>query len=105
MGALFTKYYRLQEVNRELEADTKVKVVKELLEVLDDLERAQDQSGGFARVAADKFQAKLQALGFQRIEAVGSQFDPNVHEAAVQREVTGRAAGEVCEELRSGWLL
>eukprot|EP00404_Azadinium_spinosum_P013176 CAMPEP_0180533304 /NCGR_PEP_ID=MMETSP1036_2-20121128/63537_1 /TAXON_ID=632150 /ORGANISM="Azadinium spinosum, Strain 3D9" /LENGTH=51 /DNA_ID=CAMNT_0022547475 /DNA_START=9 /DNA_END=160 /DNA_ORIENTATION=+ len=43
MGELFTKYYRLQEVNRQLEADTKVAVVSELLDVLDDLERAQMQ--------------------------------------------------------------
>ncbi|CAE7746617.1 grpE [Symbiodinium sp. CCMP2592] len=32
MGELFTKYYRLQEVNRNLEAETKVAVVSELLE-------------------------------------------------------------------------
>ncbi|CAK8987856.1 unnamed protein product [Durusdinium trenchii] len=43
MGELFTKYYRLQEVNRNLAAETKVAVVSELLEILDDLERGASQ--------------------------------------------------------------
>ncbi|CAE7317794.1 grpE [Symbiodinium sp. CCMP2456] len=110
MGELFTKYYRLQEVNRNLEADTKVAVVSELLEVLDDLERGASQDGGTGGVStlrslADKFQSRLESLGFERIKALGAVFDPAEHEAASQRAAEGQAEGTVCEELRSGWKL
>ncbi|CAE7546586.1 grpE [Symbiodinium natans] len=110
MGELFTKYYRLQEVNRNLEGDTKVAVVSELLEVLDDLERGASQDGGTGgsstlRSLADKFQGRLQSLGFERIQALGGVFDPAEHEAASQRPAEGQPQGTVCEELRSGWKL
>merc|ERR1712241_737803 len=78
MGALFTKYYRLQEQNRNLETDTKVAVVTELLEVLDDLERALQQapqaatpevsSTGVLAMVAEKLGSKLTALGFERMQ-------------------------------------
>ncbi|CAE7281578.1 grpE [Symbiodinium pilosum] len=56
MGELFTKYYRLQEVNRNLEAkQTKVAVVSELLEVLDDLERGASQDIMIRRGLGRKF--------------------------------------------------
>mmetsp|Transcript_70947 Transcript_70947/g.132710 ORF Transcript_70947/g.132710 Transcript_70947/m.132710 type:complete len:160 (+) Transcript_70947:76-555(+) len=83
MGDLFTKYYRLQEANQQLEADTKVKVVSEILEVLDDLERADSQ-----------------------LQAVGKDFDPKVHEAVQSRPAAdGFTSGQVCQEMRSGWQL
>eukprot|EP00929_Paragymnodinium_shiwhaense_P024588 TRINITY_DN15083_c0_g1_i1.p1 TRINITY_DN15083_c0_g1~~TRINITY_DN15083_c0_g1_i1.p1 ORF type:complete len:186 (+),score=16.63 TRINITY_DN15083_c0_g1_i1:108-665(+) len=113
MGELFTKYWRLQETNRQLEADTKVNVVGELLEVLDDLELAERalSSNGSAesnavRSAADKLRRKLKSLGFSRIDGVGATFDPHLHEAAQRREApAGQSKGEiVCDEMRSGWL-
>ena len=65
-----------REVNRNLAADTKVSVVSELLEVLDDLERgaqqgSQGSTGGSSllQTLAAKFETRLKALGFQRIEA------------------------------------
>eukprot|EP00931_Biecheleriopsis_adriatica_P118162 TRINITY_DN93619_c0_g1_i1.p1 TRINITY_DN93619_c0_g1~~TRINITY_DN93619_c0_g1_i1.p1 ORF type:complete len:206 (+),score=48.22 TRINITY_DN93619_c0_g1_i1:33-620(+) len=108
MGELFTKYYRLQEVNRQLESDTKAAIVSEMLEILDDLERAQSQTDAGAevlRVLSDKFQAKLSALGFERVAALGEAFDPNCHEAADRRPAEGFSEGTVCQELRSGWRL
>ncbi|CAE8716253.1 unnamed protein product [Polarella glacialis] len=110
MGDLFTKYFRLQEVNQQLEADTKVKVVAELLEVLDDLELGMKQQGQAAQATAAmqsialKFRRRLETLGFSPVKTDGAKFDPNVHEAAVERASPGVAAGHVCEELRSGWM-
>eukprot|EP00933_Yihiella_yeosuensis_P067965 TRINITY_DN7315_c0_g2_i1.p1 TRINITY_DN7315_c0_g2~~TRINITY_DN7315_c0_g2_i1.p1 ORF type:complete len:188 (+),score=23.06 TRINITY_DN7315_c0_g2_i1:144-707(+) len=111
MGDLFTKYYRLQEVNRNMEADTKIAMCKELLEILDDLERgaqhsSNDESGNSSlRNIASKFRSRLESLGFSPVKTEGEVFDPNVHEAASQRPAPGFKAGEVCEELRSGWML
>mmetsp|Transcript_2773 Transcript_2773/g.6071 ORF Transcript_2773/g.6071 Transcript_2773/m.6071 type:complete len:150 (-) Transcript_2773:194-643(-) len=75
MSHLFTKYYRLQEANERLEGDTKVKVVAEFLEVLDDLERAEAQyeadeeaAARAVRVFIGKMESKLKWLGFSRIE-------------------------------------
>lgn len=110
MGELFTKYYRLQEVNRNLAADTKIAVVSELLDVLDDLERGArldapgtGSSGETLATLAKKFESRLESLGFQRIEALGKTFDPSLHEAALRRP--GATTDEVLEELRSGWML
>jgi len=111
MGELFTKYYRLQETNRRLAENTKIKIVSELLEISDDLEHTLAQlSGGTAearavQMVANKFDAKLFALGFSRIDALGRPFDPVFHEAVLRREAEGFAAEIVCEELKSGWLL
>lgn len=111
MGDLFTKYYRLQEKNRQLEGDTKTAVVSELLEVLDDLERTVGQlteatpEHSAVRVVAEKMVAKLEGLGFTRLETVGKPFDPNVHEAVTRKSLEGFASEVVCEELRSGWSL
>eukprot|EP00913_Durusdinium_trenchii_P028175 g26417.t2 len=114
MGELFTKYYRLQEVSSKASTNTcnlwAFAVVSELLEILDDLERGASQDGGTGassslKTLAKKFEARLQSLGFQRIEAQGQAFDPSLHEAAAQRPAEGLAAGQVCEELRRGWML
>eukprot|EP00448_Togula_jolla_P021961 CAMPEP_0170575306 /NCGR_PEP_ID=MMETSP0224-20130122/3794_1 /TAXON_ID=285029 /ORGANISM="Togula jolla, Strain CCCM 725" /LENGTH=191 /DNA_ID=CAMNT_0010898083 /DNA_START=31 /DNA_END=606 /DNA_ORIENTATION=+ len=111
MGALFTKYYRLQEINANLEADTKVAVVKDLLEVLDDLERAlqtleaDTPAHGAVRVVTEKFERKLLSLGFTRMETLGTSFDPQRHEAASKKDADGYASDMVCEEFRSGWFL
>ncbi|CAJ1342044.1 unnamed protein product [Effrenium voratum] len=109
MGELFTKYYRLQEVNRNLEADTKIATVSELLEILDDLERGASQDGGTGgastlQTLASKFAARLESMGFERIKASGA-FDPRRHEAAAQRPEASVSSGDICEELRSGWML
>ncbi|CAK0839651.1 unnamed protein product [Prorocentrum cordatum] len=57
------------------------------------------------RPIAEKLEAKLRALGLERVETVGAPFDPRRHEAAGRREAPGFGAEVVCEELRSGWLL
>merc|ERR1719433_893182 len=80
MGELWCRYRRLQETSRRVEADAKVAVVRELLEVLDELERADaemEEDSVASRVifsAARKFEAKLRSLGLVRVEALGKPF-------------------------------
>ncbi|CAE8644747.1 unnamed protein product [Polarella glacialis] len=63
-----------------------VKVVAELLEVLDDLELGMKQQGQAAQATAAmqsialKFRRRLETLGFSPVKTDGAKFDPNVHE-------------------------
>ncbi len=45
----------------------------------------------------------LAKIGIKRIEAVGSKFDPNLHEAV--KEVPGNEDGMVTEQYQTGYLL
>jgi molecular chaperone GrpE len=45
----------------------------------------------------------LQRRGIRTIEAVGTDFDPNVHQAVVQEASPGHREGEVIAELRRGY--
>ena len=73
-----------------------------LIDVLDtvDLALAHDPSDAVAQVAGALFDA-LGKEGLERIEALGSPFDPEVHDAVLHEEGDGPA--EVIEVLRSGW--
>lgn len=86
-------------------------LIKKVLPVLDDLERAlQNRSGEDAWVSGieliqRKLQSLLEAEGVKRIEAEGSAFDPNFHEAIAQEPVDGAESGQVVAVLQHGYML
>lgn len=47
----------------------------------------------------------LAKFGVSEIPAVGSPFDPNLHEAVVREETTQQEAGQVLDEFRKGYLI
>ena len=47
----------------------------------------------------------IKSNGLQVIEAVGKNFDPNQHEALMQREEEGKEANIVLEEIQKGYIL
>ena len=47
----------------------------------------------------------LRRQGVKPVEAVGHQFDPNVHQAVIHEAVPGHPEGEVVEEFRRGYRL
>jgi molecular chaperone GrpE len=89
-------------------------LVRELLPVLDNLERALaaagDDEGPVAalREGVSLTQAQihnvLKKYGVSPVEALGRPFDPNVHEA-VQRVESDQPEGTVVAELQRGYLL
>jgi molecular chaperone GrpE len=89
----------------------KASVIRELLPVVDNFERAlkhvpkdlesNDYIKGIQGVVK-KFEQTLEKLGLQRIKTVGEHFDPNLHEA-VSAEEGDREHEIVSEELQSGW--
>jgi molecular chaperone GrpE len=78
-----------REVAREVERGRRTLLV-DLLDVIDNLDRALDAAGSNAnagallqgvRMVRDQFMSKLEGYGVRQIEAVGQPFDPTLHEA------------------------
>jgi molecular chaperone GrpE len=89
------------------------RLISRLLVVVDDMEIAvraspkvedpQAVRSGFELVLK-KMREILKDEGLERIEAVGSKFDPSVHEAANQIPREDTPEGHVVEELRPGYM-
>ncbi len=91
-----------------------VRVVKELLPALDNLERAlaaaEGRPDGAEHHLAEGFrlvQAEIVAamgrVGVEGFSPKGEPFDPNVHEAMAQMPVDGAESGTVAEVYQSGY--
>lgn len=91
----------------------KANVVRELLPVIDNFERAlkhvpkelvgNDYVKGVQGVVS-QFEKTLTTMGVQRIKTVGEIFDPRLHEAVAMEDGDGMIE-VVCEELQSGYQL
>jgi len=89
-------------------------LIKELLPVIDNLERALDHSlktndykgihEGVSLVL-NEFLRVLERAGLSRVEAVGKKFDPNLHEAFYQEERDDVESDIVLSELQKGYML
>lgn len=103
-----------REISKDIERGRR-DIIADLLEVLDNLERAIEASKATKTGASPallqgvelvrrQFLAKLESLGVRRIDAEGQQFDPSVHEA-VSAIPTSDAArdGQVVGVIRSGY--
>jgi len=91
--------------------DTKNKVLKEMLPVVDNLERAIEHAGGEGDKAAivegvqlvlRQFQTAFERLDVTAIEAIGQPFDPNLHEAISQIE-SDQPPGTIIQVLQRGY--
>jgi molecular chaperone GrpE len=85
-------------------------VVKEILPVLDNLERAL-RSGGSEEQLRDgvaiihrQLQETLTRLGLTEVESQGKPFDPHIHEAVSQQESVDHAEGTVLDVFQKGYL-
>ena len=108
--------YRKRSKREEQDATRRGReeVLRELLPVFDNLERAATyaKTGADAKAIADGvgmvlrlFEDAVTRLGGQRLKSVGQAFDPNVHEAIQQVESAEHAAGIVAIELVPGYQL
>ena len=91
----------------------KVNVIRELLPAIDNLERAlahvpkeleQDDYVKGVENIVKQFTKILSDLGVQKIETIGKEFDPALHEAVSMEDGEG-AVEVVCEELQPGYRL
>ena len=89
-------------------------LIKELLPVIDNLERAIEHAGKTEEAKAITEGVALTLSGFLkvlekfdvgRVEAVGKKFDPNLHEAVYEEESEEVEPGNVVGEFQKGYVM
>jgi len=110
--AEFQNFKKRMERDRETDqAAMKADLIRKVLPILDDLERAlqsrppEDAWFNGIELIQRKLQSVLEAEGVKRIEAEGADFDPNFHEAISQEPVDGAESGRVVEVVLNGYML
>jgi molecular chaperone GrpE len=104
-----------KRMRREVE-EAKVKgqqdLVRDILPVFDNLERAVQASGTATdaasvlegiRMVLKLFEDTAERIGLSRIKTVGERFDPQVHEAIQQKESADAAPGTILTEVVPGY--
>jgi molecular chaperone GrpE len=111
--AEFDNYRKRIDRERREQADQAVTdLLLELLSVVDDFDRALTvdagpDDGGAYRKGVELIHAKLHDLlkkyGVRPFDALGEDFDPNVHQAVMHEVSPDRREGEVIGELQRGY--
>lgn len=111
--AEFINFKNRSEQERAALSDfAKTQVIKDLLPVIDDLERAlahlpeelaENKWAQGVQKVYDRLQKQLEKLGVSKIDALNQPFDPNLHEAV---QVEGEGSSQlVSEVLQNGYRL
>ena len=102
---------RIQRDAETQRANMKGDIIKKVLPVLDDLQRALQNrpadeawAGGIDLIAR-KFQSILESEGVTRIEAEGQPFDPNFHEAISHEPSDTVESGHVIAVVQNGYVI
>jgi molecular chaperone GrpE len=113
-GAEFDNYRkRIERERREQGDQAVVDLLQDLLLVVDDFDRAltvdAGEGGTAYRKGVEMIHAKLHDLlrkqGLKPIDALGADFDPNLHQAVMHEESPEHREGEVIGELRKGYTM
>jgi molecular chaperone GrpE len=102
---------RLDRDHEMMHNSMKGDIIKKVLPVLDDLERAlqnrsvDDPWANGIELVARKFQNILESEGIKKIEALGTEFDPNFHEAISHEPADGAKSGSVIGVVQNGYML
>ncbi|MGQ9482823.1 nucleotide exchange factor GrpE [Chloroflexus sp.] len=110
----YRNFKRRTETERtELVRNAGAALILKLLPVLDDFERAianippdiaETAWWQGTQLIAQKLRTILESEGVKPIEALGQEFDPNLHEAVMYEDAEGQG-GKVIAELQRGYLL
>lgn len=100
---------RNQDAIKNAKEEGKASVILSILPCKDAIDRAikmtQDENTlQGLKMVGDKFTEVLKGLGVERMECIGKQFDPNLHNVLSSIEVQGKESGEIIEEYASGYL-
>jgi molecular chaperone GrpE len=102
---------RVDRDNEMVKASMKGDLIKKVLPVLDDLERAlqnrpsEDAWAGGIELIVRKFQNLLDGEGVKRIDAKGAAFDPTFHEAISHEPSDEVESGHVISVVQNGYML
>ena len=113
--AEFDNYRKRVERERQSASESAAaSLIKELLPLVDDLERALKAEAGDEGAAAyrrgvelihRRLLETLRQRGVKPIEALGEDFDPHYHQAVSYEPEEGRREGEIIEEFSRGYVL
>ena len=103
---------RMEREKAEFVRFAAVDLVRKLLPVIDNLERALEapaDTGGEGlregvRLVHQELQSILEREGLKVVEAKGKPFDPNLHEAVLREESTEIDSEQVIEEFQKGFV-
>ncbi|MDA8579830.1 nucleotide exchange factor GrpE [Pontimonas sp.] len=96
---------RDRQANREAVI---AEVIRALLPVMDDLDRADahgDLAGGPLELVAQKLRASFERYGLTAVGEVGEVFDPAKHEAMVRLPEAGAEGETVADVIEGGYIL
>jgi molecular chaperone GrpE len=103
---------RIERERKDTSEYAAVELIKDLLPIVDDFERAlriEAPGAESYRAGLEIIQRALMDMlrkrGVTRIDSVGTQFDPHVHQAVSYEEAPDRREGEVIEEFARGYRL
>jgi molecular chaperone GrpE len=113
-AAEFDNYRKRVERERREQADAAIAdALSDLLPIMDDLERALEAMTGDdaqpfrkgVELIHRQMGDLLRKRGVKPIDAVGTGFDPNFHQAVIHEVSPSHREGEVIGELRRGYML
>ncbi len=103
---------RARKDTEEARFKSREEVLREMLPVMDNLERALTAAGDAGgpvvegiRLVLRQFQTALERFEVKPFVSIGETFDPTRHEAIAQVESTDRAPGTVATEMQRGYLM
>jgi molecular chaperone GrpE len=102
---------RMERERRELSDHIRADVLKDMLPIVDNFERALaagTETESFGKGVELIYRQMLDFLkkrGVTPIEALGADFDPNFHQAVIHETSDAHREGEVMEELQRGYML
>jgi molecular chaperone GrpE len=112
LAADFQNYRkRVEKEKGDIYAYANEKIVVELLDVIDNFERALEHSSeneSFAEgmnMIFKQFRGVLERSGVEEMCAIGEQFDPNFHHAVLTENSAEHESGTVTQVLQKGYLL
>jgi molecular chaperone GrpE len=116
LRAEFSNYKkRVEREQLELADYLKAEIIKKFLSILDDFDRMLKVSNGEvnnqalitgAQLIFDKFAQILDDFGVQKIEAIGKDFNPQIHEAMlVQKVEEAEKNGKILSVFQEGYLI
>lgn len=112
LAADFQNYKRRVEKEKsDIYAYANEKIVVELLDVIDNFERALEHSNdkeGFSEgmnMIYKQLKGVLEKSGVEEMNAIGEPFDPNIHHAVLTENSVEYESGKVTMVLQKGYLL
>jgi len=103
---------RVERERRDLADFMKADILTEILPIVDNFERAiqaPSADGDSLRKGVELIHKQmldfLRKRGVTPIEALGTDFDPNFHQAVIHESTPFHREGEVIEELQRGYML